>query len=538
MIDKARDQFDYVIVGAGSSGSALAHRLSQDPALQVLLIESGPPDRNPLIRMPRGYARVIGDPAYSWTYPVKRAGGLNEPETHVRGRTLGGSSAVNGMVYMRGLPEDYDSWSIPGWGWKDFLAAFRQIERHEFGADDTRGGDGPLRISARPLRLPLIDAVLAAGEELGAPTRRDINAQSGEGLGYTVRNIWRGRRQSAAEAFLKPIRGRRTLHILTNATVDRIAFEGRRATGVVIRGAEGARLVRAGREVVLAAGAIGTPKLLHLSGVGPGERLRSFGLPVILDAPEVGRNLSDHRVLSMKFRVTGGSHNLEFSGWRLYRNVLQQTLLGGGPMSHPAFEAGGYVRTEPGLASPDARLLIGPFTVDGSARRLSMEREPGLTIGGYQMRPQSRGYIELASPDPDAAPIIHTNALSHPEDVRSSIGMVRYIRRLAAARALAPYAPREIAIGEERTSDEAILDAWNRQSGSGMHISGTCRMGSDAQSVVDTQLRVRGLEGLRIVDISVLPDVISGNTNAPAMALGWMAAAVIAQAPIAAAQAA
>ncbi|MBV9995379.1 MAG: GMC family oxidoreductase N-terminal domain-containing protein [Caulobacteraceae bacterium] len=526
------DTFDYVIVGGGSSGSVLASRLSENPANRVLLIESGPPDRSPYIRMPRGYAKLMGDPVYAWHYPVNRGGGLNEPEMHVRGRTLGGSSAINGLVYMRGQAEDYDSWDLPGWRWKDFLATFRRIERHEFGADETRGGEGPLRISAHPLRIPLIDAVLAGGEELGIPTRRDLNAQSGEGLGYTVRNIWRGRRQSAAEAFLKPVRHRRNLTIATDLTVDRIVFEGRRAVGVQTRGSQGDGFVRAQRDLILCAGAISTPKLLHLSGVGPGPKLKGLGLPIVLDAPQVGQNLSDHRVFMLKFRVNGGSQNREFSGWRLYRNVIEQTVFGTGPMSFASFEAGGYIRTASDLPGPDARLLIGPYSIDGSAGRFAMEKEPGLTIGGYQMRPKSRGFIELASADPNATPVIHTGALTHPEDVRSSIDMVRAIRKLASTRALARYGPREIFIGPGGTTDEQILDAWQRYSGSGMHICGTCRMGADPDSVVDLELRVRGLEGLRIADISVLPDVISGNTNAPAMALGWMAADVIARADV------
>jgi choline dehydrogenase-like flavoprotein len=517
-------RFDYVIVGAGSSGCVLANRLSEDAAISVLLVETGPKDRSLFITMPRGFAKVMTDPNYSWIYPVKRGGGVNDPEFHLRGRTLGGSSSINGLVYMRGQASDYDDWGLPGWDWKAFLGAYRSIEAHELGEDETRGGKGPLKISTRPYNIPLCDAVLAGAAELGAPVRPDLNAQSGEAVGYSARNIWHGRRQSAAVAFLKPASSRPNLTVVTETTIDKITIEKGRAAGVTGRGPAGLVTYLADKGVILSAGAINTPKLLQLSGIGPGRLLRQHGVKPIVEAPEIGRNLSDHRCLFVKFRVNGGSDNHEFCGWRLYRNALQQILFGTGPLSRPSFEVGGYIRSDPALDAPDIRLLVNPVTLDPAAGPMKMERLPGLTIGGYPTLPKSRGYVEIASSHPDGKPIIVTNALEHEDDRRAATGLVRYVRRLARTAPLSRFDPREVYPGVEVETDEQILSVWARYSGSGMHISGTCRMGTDDTSVVDTSLRVRGVGSLFVVDISVLPSVISGNTNAPAMALGYLAA--------------
>jgi len=523
-------EFDHIIVGAGSAGCVMANELSADPRNRVLLIESGPPDTSFLIDMPRGIARLCSpsDP-HVWAYEVATGG--NRPNAMwLKGCTLGGSSSINGMVYIRGHPADYDGWrdlGCEGWSWDEMRPCFMALEDHELGASPSRGVGGPLKVTMQPNVSVLCEAVLNAAAEAGAPRVADVNDAPDGGFGYQPRNIWKGRRESAAKIFLRPALSRPNLKVLTDTDVLRIDFEDRRAAGVTIRTAAGEQAVRARRDVVLCAGSIGSPKLLQLSGVGDAALLKRFGIPVVADVPAVGQNLQEHYYLQVKYKVTTGSLNAQFLGLPLAVNLARYWLLGSGPLTHAAHELSGFVKTRPGLARPDAQLGVGLYSMSITQKGLEIDSTDGFTIGGYMINPKSRGELRIDSPDPAAPPYINANYLAEQEDRDVAVAMMRYIRNIGAQPALRPYMLGEETPGPQLQSYEEILQACYELGSTAFHVSGTCRMGADAASVVDPKLRVRGVEGLRVVDTSIFPTLVSGNTNAPAMATALRASRIM-----------
>ena len=536
--------YNYIIVGAGSAGCVLANRLSEDRSTSVLLIESGPPDTSPLIAMPRGIGKLLaaGNP-HVWDYQVAPRVGL-KPELWLKGRVLGGSSSINGMVYVRGAPADYDNWEAlgcAGWGWRQMGPLFVALEDHELGAGEWRGVGGPLKVTVHPQGNALCEAVLSAAVEVGTPRVLDINEAntSGQGgMGYQPVTTYKGKRFSAVRAFLEPALARPNLQVLTGTDVLRVEFQNRRATAITVKDGNGARTIPIAGELILAAGAIESPKLLQLSGIGPGVHLQSLGIPVVVDAPSIGANLREHRYLAMQYRVTGGSLNSRFSGIGLLRSMLDYTLRSKGPLTHSAHEVGGFVKTRPELDRPDAQIGLGLYSMSGSGSEVNIDSQPGVTIGGYFMRPESQGTIRIQSPDPATRPYIDANHLSADVDRRSAISLFRWIRNLAAQPALAPWLVSATTPGNGIQSDEQIIDAFLNSGNTAYHVCGTVRMGNDSAAPLDPQLKLRGVDNVRVADTSIMPTITSGNTNAPAMVIGLRAAQLILASRAAAARAA
>ncbi|WP_187968496.1 GMC family oxidoreductase [Aquibium microcysteis] len=532
------DSYDFVIVGAGSAGCVLANRLTESGRHRVLVLEAGGSDRNFWVRMPIGYGKTFHHPTLNWRYVSEPVPGLGDRETYwPRGKVLGGSSAINAMVFIRGQREDYESWEAsgnPGWGWRGVGDIFRRMEDNLAGEDEHRGRGGPLAVTGiAGSEHPTCDAFIAACEAVGIPRNADFNGATQEGAGLYQITTRNGFRASSASAFLRPAMRRPNLRVVTHAHVTRILFEGRRAGGVEYRIGDRIHRASAGREVILSAGAVSSPHLLQLSGVGAGTLLQSRGVAVVQALAGVGENLQDHLCIDHVYRANRPTLNSVLRPWwgRLavgLRYVLTRT----GPLSLSVNQAGGFFRSDPSRPRPNMQLYFSPLsytrTTPGKRQLMLPDQEPGFLLGVSNCHPKSRGHVRLRSSDPFAAPSIQPNYLAERADVDELLDGAVMLRRIAAAGHLAEIIERELWPGPEVVARAALEADLRARAGSVFHASGTCRMGPDpARDVVDARLRVHGLGGLRVVDASIFPLLPSGNINGPAMMTGWKAADLI-----------
>lgn len=524
-------EYDFIIIGAGSAGCVLANRLSADPANRVLLLEAGPEDRDPWIHIPLGYGRNVANPKVNWCYQ-------SEPEEYChgqsyflpRGKVIGGSSSINGMVYVRGQVEDFDTWAqmgCTGWSYDSVLPYFRKSENNQRGESDIHGVGGPLDVSDVVEQDEICKAIVRAGIEIGLPYNDDINGRVQEGIGPHQATIRKGRRASTAQAYLKPARRRPNLDVQADATVGRILFKGKCAVGVEYARGGQTHVANCAREVIVSGGAFASPQILELSGVGDPARLAELGLPVIHALPGVGANLQDHFVVRMRWRIKNAiTLNERVRGFRGFAEGLNYLLRRKGVLTLSTLPVGAFVRTRPELSTPNVQFQIFPGSYKAVEDR-KLDREPGVTIGVTLLHVEGRGHVHAKSPDPTASPAIWHNLLATEIDRRAAIDGMWMARRMMQAEAVRPYVDHEITPGPDAGDDEAFLDCARRTGASNWHPAGTCKMGIDPLAVVDPTLAVHGMEGLRVVDASIMPNVISGNTNAPTIMIAEKAADMI-----------
>ena len=527
---------DYVIVGAGAAGCVLANRLSADGRHRVVLLEAGGSDRRLLIKIPAGFAKAIFDPSLNWGYATAPGAEIGDRRIPFpRGRVLGGSSSINGHLYVRGQPADYDHWAqlgCRGWSYDDVLPYFVRAETRPGGDPRVRGQGGPLMVSDPRERHPLMAAFLEAAAEVGLARNPDYNAGVQDGSTVYQQLMRRGRRWSAADAYLRPARKRPNLRVITDAFAERVLLEGRRAVGVRYRAGGTARTVRARREVLLAGGAINSPQLLQLSGIGDGDRLQELGIEVAHHLPGVGEALRDHYTVRIAHRLHGaGSLNERSRGWRLCLEILDYGLRRRGLLAMSPSHGGGFARTRPELATPDIQMFFTPASyADGAAvDRRDLEPLPGMTCGVSQLRPESRGWVRIVAPDPAVAPEIQPNYLADPLDRETLVAGIRLVRRIFATSPLAALSAGETFPGATAATDAELLAHARATGSTTFHPIGSCRMGRDPGAVVDPCLRVIGLDGLRVIDASIMPTMPSGNTYAPTVMVAEKGADLVLQ---------
>ncbi|MER8955956.1 GMC family oxidoreductase N-terminal domain-containing protein [Mesorhizobium sp. M0833] len=530
--------YDFIIVGSGSAGSVLAERLSASGRFSVLVLEAGGSDRRFYVQMPLGYGKTFFDPAVNWNYKAEPDPGLAGNVDHwPRGKLLGGSSSINAMVWIRGAREDFDAWAAagnPGWGFDDLLPAFKALEDNQAGADQWRGVGGPLHVTDCSTSVhPLTKRYLAAANQAGLPLNPDFNGASQEGVGVYQITTRNGRRMSAARAFLRPAMKRKNVRVEINALATKILFEGKRAIGVEYLQNGATKTARAGREIILSGGSVNSPQLLQLSGIGPSALLGALGIPVVHANENVGANLQDHVGVNYTFKGRQPTLNQILRPWWGKLLVgMQYVFLRSGPLSLSMNNAGGFFRTDPAATRPNMQLYFQAFSTvipkSGERPILTPDPWPGFSIGLSNCRPSSRGEIMIRSANPRDYPKIVANAFSTEADVAEMLAAVKFVRKIASMPAMAEIIEEEVLPGPSITSDADLIQDFRKRSGTVYHPVSTCRMGPDAaRAVVDPRLKVHGIQALRVIDASIFPDNITGNTNAAAIMTGWKGAELV-----------